>query len=84
MCKVVHAGTSAGHWRLQQRQDVTRAWLYLRGRPDAIPDRIGLWGGSDGGYLTALGLTRASDLFRAGVDLHGVHDWNSEIPRPHD
>ena len=42
-------------------------------------NRIGLWGGSYGGYLTALGLARASDLFAAGVDLHGVHDWNLEI-----
>jgi len=25
--------------------------------------------------LTALGLARNSDLFAAGVDLHGVHDW---------
>ena len=41
--------------------------------------RIGLWGGSYGGYLTALGLARASDLFKAGVDLHGVHDWNVVI-----
>ncbi|NIP59448.1 MAG: prolyl oligopeptidase family serine peptidase, partial [Gemmatimonadetes bacterium] len=30
-------------------------------------------------YLTALGLARASDLFAAGVDLHGVHDWNVVI-----
>jgi dipeptidyl aminopeptidase/acylaminoacyl peptidase len=26
--------------------------------------------------MTALGLARNSDLFAAGVDLHGVHDWN--------
>jgi dipeptidyl aminopeptidase/acylaminoacyl peptidase len=26
--------------------------------------------------MTALGLGRNSDLFRAGVDLHGVHDWH--------
>jgi hypothetical protein len=32
-----------------------------------------------GGYLTALGLARASDLFAAGVDIHGVYDWNNEI-----
>jgi dipeptidyl aminopeptidase/acylaminoacyl peptidase len=59
--------------------DVLGAGLYLRGRPDVDPDRIGLWGGSYGGYLTALGLARASDLFAAGVDLHGVHDWNVVI-----
>ena len=59
--------------------DVMGAGLYLRGRADVDPGKIGLWGGSYGGYLTALGLARASDLFAAGVDLHGVHDWNTEI-----
>ncbi len=57
-------------------RDVTGAGLYLRGRPDVDGAHIGLWGGSYGGYLTALGLARASDLFAAGVDLHGVHDWS--------
>jgi dipeptidyl aminopeptidase/acylaminoacyl peptidase len=57
-------------------QDVLGAGLYLRGRSDVDPHRIGLWGGSYGGYLTAMGLARASDLFAAGVDLHGVHDWS--------
>ena len=59
--------------------DVMGAGLYLRGRDDVDPKAIGLWGGSYGGYLTALGLARASDLFAAGVDLHGVHDWNAVI-----
>jgi dipeptidyl aminopeptidase/acylaminoacyl peptidase len=59
--------------------DVLGAGLYLKSRPDVDPARIGLWGGSYGGYLTALGLARASDLFAAGVDLHGVHDWNEVI-----
>ncbi|MGH9366348.1 MAG: prolyl oligopeptidase family serine peptidase, partial [Thermoanaerobaculia bacterium] len=58
-------------------RDVAGAGLYLRGRPDVDGARIGLWGGSYGGYLTALGLARASDLFAAGVDLHGVHDWSA-------
>ncbi len=60
-------------------KDVIGAGLYLQSRPDVDPDRIGLWGGSYGGYLTALGLARASDLFAAGVDLHDVHDWNRVI-----
>lgn len=59
--------------------DVLGAGLYLRSRPDVDPGRIALWGGSYGGYLTALGLARASDLFAAGVDIHGVHDWNVVI-----
>lgn len=59
--------------------DVIGAGLYLRSRPDVDAARIGLWGGSYGGYLTAMGLSRASDMFAAGVDLHGVHDWNVVI-----
>jgi dipeptidyl aminopeptidase/acylaminoacyl peptidase len=57
--------------------DVMGAGLYLKNRADVDPARIGLWGGSYGGYLTAMGLSRASDLFAAGVDFHGVHDWSS-------
>lgn len=60
--------------------DVMGAGLYLRSRSDVDPKRIASWGGSYGGYLTALALARASDLFSAGVDMHGVHDWNQEIP----
>ncbi len=55
--------------------DVEGAGLYLKARPDVDPAHVGLWGGSYGGYLTALGLARASNLFAAGVDFHGVHDW---------
>ena len=58
--------------------DVQGAGLFLANRSDVDPARIGVWGGSYGGYLTALALARASDLFAAGVDLHGVHDWNVE------
>jgi dipeptidyl aminopeptidase/acylaminoacyl peptidase len=59
--------------------DVMGAGLYLRSRADVDAAKVGLWGGSYGGYLTALGLARASDLFAAGVDIHGVHDWNMVI-----
>ncbi|RMD95780.1 MAG: S9 family peptidase, partial [Calditrichaeota bacterium] len=56
-------------------QDIIAAGKYLQSRPEVNPQKIGLWGGSYGGYLTAMGLARNSDLFAAGVDLHGVHDW---------
>jgi len=59
--------------------DVQGAGLYLRSRPDVDGGKIGVWGGSYGGYLTALALARASDMFAAGVDFHGVHDWNIEL-----
>lgn len=70
---------SQGAGGASEFNDVLGAGLYLRSRPDVDPKRIGLWGGSYGGFLTALGLARASDLFAAGVDVHGVHDWNVGI-----
>jgi dipeptidyl aminopeptidase/acylaminoacyl peptidase len=55
-------------------------WLLERGGVD--PDRVGLWGGSYGGYLTQLGLGMSPEIFRTGVNIHGVHDWNlrAELP----
>lgn len=52
------------------------AGLYLASRADVDAKRIGVWGASYGGLLTALALARSSDLFAAGVDMMGVHDWS--------
>jgi dipeptidyl aminopeptidase/acylaminoacyl peptidase len=57
-------------------QDLLAGAKYLRSLDIVDSNRIGLWGGSYGGLMTALGLARNSDLFAAGVDFHGVHDWN--------
>jgi dipeptidyl aminopeptidase/acylaminoacyl peptidase len=57
--------------------DALGAGLYLKSLAYVDGARIGCWGGSYGGYLTALALARASDLFAAGVDMHGVHDWSA-------
>jgi len=54
-------------------RDILAGGQWLARQADVDPTRIGIWGGSWGGYLTALALARNSDLFRAGVDLHGVH-----------
>ena len=56
--------------------DVLGAASFLKARADVDAKRLGVWGGSYGGYLTALALARASDTFAAGVDYAGVHDWN--------
>src|SRR5712692_4174685 len=55
-------------------RDILAAGRYLQSRPDVDPNHIGIWGASLGGYLTALALGRNSDVFAAGVDVHGVHD----------
>ncbi len=61
-------------------QDVVGAGKYLRSRCDVQPEHIGIWGGSWGGFLTAMALARTSDIFAAGVDMSGVHDWNIDQP----
>lgn len=58
---------AAGRWLAAQYDDVDAA-------------RIGIWGGSWGGYLTALALARDSSLFAAGVDFHGVHTMLRSLP----
>lgn len=64
--------------------DALGAVAYLKSRPDVDASRIGIWGGSYGGYFTALGLARNSNLFAAGVDFHGVHEWAREDNAPGD
>jgi dipeptidyl aminopeptidase/acylaminoacyl peptidase len=59
--------------------DVLAAGKYLQGRPDVDPNRIGIWGLSYGGVLTAQALARNSDIFKVGVDLAGVHLWGSSV-----
>jgi len=64
-------------WRgAAEYKDVVAAGRYLQGLSEVDAGRIGLWGGSYGGFLTAMGLARNSDLFKSGVDFHGVHDWS--------
>ena len=61
-------------------KDVLAAADHLAGRQDVDPSKIVPWGGSYGGYLTAHVLGQAPEKFLAGVDIHGVHDWNKSIP----
>jgi dipeptidyl aminopeptidase/acylaminoacyl peptidase len=68
-------------WRgASEYQDVVAGAKFLQALDSVDPQRIGLWGGSYGGFLTAMGLARNSDIFRAGVDFHGVHDWATFLP----
>ena len=67
-----HAGPAGG----SEYRDVQAGAAFLRTLPGVDDTRIGIWGGSYGGYLTAMALARDSGTFKAGVDLHGVHDWS--------
>ena len=57
-------------------QDILAGVKYLQSRPEVDPERIGKWGLSYGGLLTAMALARNSDIFKVGVDMAGVHDWS--------
>ena len=70
------------HWGFtgaSEYQDVVAGAKFLMRDSHVDPKHIGIWGGSYGGYLTALGLARNSDIFKAGVDYHGVHDWSYDV-----
>ncbi len=68
---------NAGPRGASEYQDVVAGAKYLQSLPYVDPQKIGLWGGSYGGYLTAMGLARNSDIFKSGVDYAGVHDWSA-------
>jgi dipeptidyl aminopeptidase/acylaminoacyl peptidase len=68
---------NAGPLGASEYQDVVAGAKYLQALPYVDPQKIGLWGGSYGGYLTAMGLARNSDIFKSGVDYAGVHDWSA-------
>jgi dipeptidyl aminopeptidase/acylaminoacyl peptidase len=76
-----HQPPDAGARGASEYLDVKAAAEYLRTLPQVDGARIGIYGGSYGGFLTAMALARNSDLFAAGVDIHGVHDWTTERAR---
>lgn len=61
-------------------QDILAAGEWLAKQPEVNAKRIGVYGGSYGGFLTAMALGKNSDIFCAGVDISGVHDHAPEYP----
>jgi dipeptidyl aminopeptidase/acylaminoacyl peptidase len=73
-----HRPPNAGAQGASEYQDVKAGAEYLQRLAQVDAKRIGIYGGSYGGFLTALALARDSKLFAAGVDIHGVHNWTAE------
>ncbi|MCJ8156783.1 prolyl oligopeptidase family serine peptidase [Sphingomonas sp. LaA6.9] len=70
-------------WRgASEYNDVLGTGRWLAQRDDVDAKRIGIWGGSYGGLLTAQALARNSDVFAAGIAVHGVYDWSWPSPTP--
>jgi dipeptidyl aminopeptidase/acylaminoacyl peptidase len=74
-----HYPPHAGPQGAAEYQDVQAGAKFLQGLKTVDAKRIGIWGGSYGGYLTGLALARNSDVFKAGVDLMGVHDMSRTL-----
>ncbi len=67
-----------GGWRgAVEYKDMVAGGSICSSQPGVDAKKIGLWGGSYGGFLTAMGLAHDSELFAAGADFHGVHDWSA-------
>lgn len=77
--KAFRTAPNTGQRGNAEYQDVVAGARYLQGRPDVDPKRIGIWGLSYGGLLTAQALARNSDIFVAGVDLAGVHLYTGAL-----
>src|SRR6185312_14422034 len=74
-----HYPPHAGPQGAAEYQDVQAGAKFLQSLKNVDGKRIGIWGGSYGGYLTGLALARNSDVFKAGVDLMGVHDMSRTL-----
>lgn len=70
-------------WGQKMQDDITDGvnWLIKEGIAD--PKRVGIYGGSYGGYATLAGLTFTPEIYAAGVDYVGVSNifsWMNAIP----
>jgi dipeptidyl aminopeptidase/acylaminoacyl peptidase len=66
-----------GPLRIGSLQDIKACVDFLVNQHVADPKRIGIMGGSYGGYMTLAGLTEFPDLFAAGADLYGIVNFET-------
>ena len=67
--KFLNAGN--GEWGRKMQDDITWGVKYLIDRGTSDPKRIGILGGSYGGYATLAGVAFTPDVYRAAVDIVG-------------
>jgi len=73
--KFLNAGN--GEWGRKMQDDITWGVKYLIGEGIADPKRVGIMGGSYGGYATLAGVAFTADLYAAAVDIVGPSNLNS-------
>ena len=59
--------------------DVVESRKMLAGLEFVDPERIGIIGGSYGGYITLAALAFRPDAFDVGVDLFGISNWHRTV-----
>ena len=71
---------NASFYGASEYNDIKAAgeWLAANSKVDA--KKIGIYGGSYGGFMTALAMARDAKLFAAGVDIHGLHNLTGFLP----
>jgi dipeptidyl aminopeptidase/acylaminoacyl peptidase len=67
--KFMNAGNA--EWGAKMQDDITWGVKYLVSEGIADPKRVGILGGSYGGYATLAGVAFTPDLYRAAVDIVG-------------
>jgi dipeptidyl aminopeptidase/acylaminoacyl peptidase len=78
-----HIKAGDREWGGKMQDDLTDAVEWLVGEGIANPARIGIFGGSYGGYAVLSGLTKTPDLYACGVDIVGPSNlltWMNTIP----
>ena len=68
-CTYLNLGVKEAH-------DQVETALYLSSLPYVDKQRIGIWGWSFGGYMTLMSMSEGTPVFRAGVAVAAVTDWN--------
>ena len=58
-------------WGKKMQDDITWGVKYLVDKGISDPKRVGIFGGSYGGYATLAGVAFTPDLYAAAVDLFG-------------
>jgi dipeptidyl aminopeptidase/acylaminoacyl peptidase len=61
-------------WGGGDLKDLVAAVKHFGGRGDIDPKRVGITGGSYGGYMTLMALGRTPDVFAAGAEFYGMPD----------
>jgi dipeptidyl aminopeptidase/acylaminoacyl peptidase len=74
---------SFGQWGLAMQDDITDGVRWVVGQGIADPKRVGIYGGSYGGYAALSGLTKTPELYACGISYVGVSNlftWIEAIP----